>query len=796
MPTAAEAGPRARRAGLAEVWAARAWNVFNEGRPFAVVYPPLAVAGAALIGAGPGGAIGWGLLAGLVLSAVWARAAFPLRWRALLWAVAVPGVLVLEIWRAPGLLAVGLGGWALFTVVVWGGLYYRLRTGAPWTNPLRFWRLVATDSDPTSGNALEQIPKLMLTLSAIALVAQAPGAGSAARVAAVAAAAAAAGWWAWRRFARARLPRYPDRAPSPPAGGEGTAPRPGPAKRVYVVVIDGCNRDRLRQASAAGRTPRLDRLAAEGTEFLNVATAYPARTVVCFSSMLTGAAPAEHGMRSNFAPRLGVRCESVFDVLERHGRRGRLVGIAHLLDPFGEEAVRTVTSVQPTARLDHSLAAAGRAVVAAEDPDLLVLQLLAADQLGHVRGTRNPEYLDQLADTDERVGEFLDWLEARGALDGAAVIVMADHGQGRGIGGHGHLDWGESPVPYVHWGAGARAGTVDGRPASVLELAATICALLGLPAPAGARGAPLLAAGPTPGGSPAAEGVPSGQEPADDRRALAILPARDEAPRISGVIAGLPRDADGVPLDVLVVDDGSTDETAARARDAGAEVVAHTRSRGVGAALRTGLATARERGVAACLLIDADGEYEPAHAGRVLAPILAGRADYVLGSRFLGRREGMTWHRALANRAASSLTSVLIGGHVLTDAQTGCRAFSPRAMAAAEIRHDYNHAQVVTLALWGQGILPLEVPVDYRRRTEGRSFVRYPEYARRVVPAVLRQWRHSYAARRTAAAAASTSATDAHAEPVPNRGSSPPSGPHGAEESAATSPPPPSRSSR
>src|SRR3712207_364658 len=126
--------------------------------------------------------------------------------------------------------------------------------------------------------------------------------------------------------------------------------------------------------------------------------------------MLTGAPPEEHGMRSNFAPRLGVRVESVFDVLARRGRRGRLVGIAHLLDPFGGRVVRSVTSVQPTAQIDHSLAAAARDVVENEDPDLLVLQLLAADQLGHVRGTRNPEYLEQIAETDRRVGDFLAWL--------------------------------------------------------------------------------------------------------------------------------------------------------------------------------------------------------------------------------------------------------------------------------------------------------------------------------------------------------------------------------------------------
>ncbi|CAA9510119.1 MAG: Alkaline phosphodiesterase I / Nucleotide pyrophosphatase, partial [uncultured Solirubrobacteraceae bacterium] len=180
----------ANAAGHAEVWAARAWNVFNEGKPFSIVYPPMAVAGAALVGAGPGGAVGWGLLAGAGLSLVWARHPFPLRARGLLWLGLPVGFAVLEGWRAPGLLAVGLGGYVFFTVFFWGAFYYHLRTGAPKTNFLRFWRLVATNSDPTSGNALEQVPKTILTLSAVALVAQAPGAGSAARVAAVAAVAA------------------------------------------------------------------------------------------------------------------------------------------------------------------------------------------------------------------------------------------------------------------------------------------------------------------------------------------------------------------------------------------------------------------------------------------------------------------------------------------------------------------------------------------------------------------------------------------------------------------------------
>ena len=204
--------------------------------------------------------------------------------------------------------------------------------------------------------------------------------------------------------------------------------------------------------------------------------------------MLTGAAPHEHGMHSNFAPRLGVRCESVFDVLERNGRRGRLVGIAHLLDPFGEDVVSAVTSVQPTERIDHSLVAAAREVVERDDPDLLVLQLLAADQLGHVRGVRNREYLDQLEETDRHVADFLAWLGERGKLDDATVILMADHGQGRGIGGHGHLDWGETPVPFIVHGAGAVPGAVSHEPHNVCELAATVSALLGVEPPAAARG--------------------------------------------------------------------------------------------------------------------------------------------------------------------------------------------------------------------------------------------------------------------------------------------------------------------
>ena len=757
---------RHRAAGPLEIWAARAWNVFNEGRPFSLVYPALVLACAAPLGLGPGGPLPVALAGALGLALVQSRFEFPLRARALLCLALVVSIPLLELWRAPGLLAGALAGYFVFTVLGWGTVYYRLRTGAPWTNGLRFWRLVLTNSDPTSGNALEQVPKLLMALAAATLVAEEPTAGSAVRIAAIGVLVAVLGAVAWCRFALRMLPRYP------PRGDSGRAEAPL-ARRVYVIVVDGCNRERLWQAD----TPVIDRLAREGSEYLAVEPAYPARTVVCFSSMLTGAGPAEHSMRSNFAPRLGVRVDSIFDVLARHGRRGRLVGIAHLLDPFGGEAVRSVTSVQPTSEIDRSLCAEGRRVVDEEDPDLLVLQLLAADQLGHVRGVRSPEYLDQLAEADRRVGDFVAFLDERGRLEDASVILMADHGQGRGIGGHGHLDWGESPVPFVVWGAGAVPGATRRERRSVCELATTIAQLLGVEAPAAARGRPLVPA------------LDPAVEPSPARRCLAIVVARDEEAAVGEVLGGLPGEACGMPVDRLLVDDGSRDATPTIARAHGARVASHASPRGLGAALRTGLELARDEGYDAVVYLDGDGEYAPADFESLLQPIARGRADYVLGSRFLGPRDGMSWHRTLANRATSALLGTLMET-VIGDGQTGYRAFSARALAAARISHDYNYAQVLTLSLWGAGIDPVEVPIRYRRRTSGRSFVRYPEYFARVAPAIWREWRNSRRTRRAIAAAIPAASQYAQPPSGSNNGKSSTSGPNGASGRSVTSSPP------
>jgi len=266
---------------------------------------------------------------------------------------------------------------------------------------------------------------------------------------------------------------------------------------------------------------------------------------------------------------------------------------------------------------------------------------------------------------------------------------------------------------------------------------------------------------------------------------------------VGAVLDALPKRACGLDVDVLLVDDGSRDATASIGRERGARVHTAGESRGLGAALRTGLEIARDEGYAAALYIDGDGEYDPRGLARLLDPIARGRADYVLGSRFLGRREGMAWHRTLANRCSSALLGLLLGT-VTSDAQTGCRGFSARALAAARIRHDYNYAQVLTISLWGAGIDAVEVPIDYRRRTSGRSFVRYPEYLARVAPAAWREWRAARTSRRTSTSTPTpTAPASQNGQPPPgsNNGSASVSGPNGASGRLVTNEPSPKRTS-
>ncbi len=224
-----------------------------------------------------------------------------------------------------------------------------------------------------------------------------------------------------------------------------------------------------------------------------------------------------------------------------------------------------------------------------------------------------------------------------------------------------------------------------------------------------------------------------------DAPVVALLPVYNEEATVGAVVTALPPRLHGHPVIVLVVDDGSVDESASRAAAAGAVVLGQPGNLGLGAAVRRGLAEAVSYRPAAVLYLDADGEYRPADAPAVLEPVLTGAADYVVGSRFAGQIERMLPHRRLGNRVLTGWVRWLTRRRDITDGQSGYRCFSPEAAADAEIVHDYNYAQVLTLDLLAKGYRYAEVPISYSFRDSGTSFVRLGRYLRKVVPAVHRE---------------------------------------------------------
>ncbi len=219
-----------------------------------------------------------------------------------------------------------------------------------------------------------------------------------------------------------------------------------------------------------------------------------------------------------------------------------------------------------------------------------------------------------------------------------------------------------------------------------------------------------------------------------------VIPAKDEEATIGELLDRVASvRVPGYRLRTFVVDDGSTDETAGIARGRGATVVGHPENRGLGAAVRTGLRVAVEAGASLVAYLDADLEYCPEDIPRLVRPILDGRADYVLGSRFKGGVRRMKPYRRVGNHAFTVLL-MLLTGRAMTDAQTGMRAFSREAAAAAEIIHDYNYAQVLTLDLLRKGFAFEEVAIRYSLREHGASFVNW-RYPAKVLPAIWRELR-------------------------------------------------------
>lgn len=223
-------------------------------------------------------------------------------------------------------------------------------------------------------------------------------------------------------------------------------------------------------------------------------------------------------------------------------------------------------------------------------------------------------------------------------------------------------------------------------------------------------------------------------------KVIVFLPAFNEEESIGEVIENIPRSFAGADkVEVLIIDDGSTDGTVAEAKKAGADhIISFEKNRGLGAAVREGIEECYLMGADVGVMIDADGEYPAWQIPDIVKPILNGEADYTMGSRFMGSIKGMKFHRRMGNYFFTFLQTLLLRKW-LYDGQSGMRAFSRSVLQHAEIIHDYNYAQVLTLNLVRKGFRVLEVPIQYRVRTTGTSFISFKKYMTNVVPAVYRE---------------------------------------------------------
>ena len=204
-------------------------------------------------------------------------------------------------------------------------------------------------------------------------------------------------------------------------------------------------------------------------------------------------------------------------------------------------------------------------------------------------------------------------------------------------------------------------------------------------------------------------------------RILVAIPAYREEKSIGKVVSGI---REKFPYDIVVVNDGSTDRTSDAARDAGAVVLDLPCNLGIGGAVQTGFLYARDHGYDIVVRIDGDGQHEVEDIPNVLEPILAGKADAAIGSRFLGKAGyrgsiprilGISYFRYLVN---------LFTGYRVTDPTSGFFAINRKMIDFYSRYYPSDYPEVdAYIQMRRMKAVALEVPVRMYGRVEGKSSI-------------------------------------------------------------------------
>lgn len=228
---------------------------------------------------------------------------------------------------------------------------------------------------------------------------------------------------------------------------------------------------------------------------------------------------------------------------------------------------------------------------------------------------------------------------------------------------------------------------------------------------------------------------------------VVTIPALNEEKTIAQVVGGVPRQIPGIDtVEVLVVNDGSTDNTASAAEEAGASVVTLPGEDGLGVVFRTGFENAMRRGADIIVNIDGDGQFNPADIEQLVQPILEDRADFVTCSRFAdpALRPTMPPVKYYGNHVVTSIINWVCGGTNFTDVSCGFRAFNREAAYRLTLFGRYTYTQETFIDLFSKGLRIVEVPLKVRGVREfGKSRVASSiiKYASNSLPIILRAMR-------------------------------------------------------
>ncbi|HID43257.1 MAG TPA: glycosyltransferase [Archaeoglobaceae archaeon] len=198
-------------------------------------------------------------------------------------------------------------------------------------------------------------------------------------------------------------------------------------------------------------------------------------------------------------------------------------------------------------------------------------------------------------------------------------------------------------------------------------------------------------------------------------------------------------------VDVLVIDDGSTDRTAEEAKKAGADhIISNKKNIGLAQTFKKGVDAAIELGADIIVNIDADGQYNPNEIPKLVKPIIEGRADFVLGDRQIDSLDHMPFGKKIGNKIATWVTR-FASGYPVRDAQTGFRAFSREAALKMNLLGDYTYVQETIIQAVNNGMRVEQVPVEFRRREgQSRLISSIWNYAGRAGLTIIRTYRDTY----------------------------------------------------